>query len=190
MTDDVSPAMQQQLQAIRDDIGEVRTELKAEIAAVRTELKAEIAAVRTELKTDLAAVRTELKGEVAEERTELAGVRAELKGEIAELRTEVRTGFAEMGAELARHDRRFDEMNSRFLVLHEDLTGKFNLLAEGFVAFRDSMEGKFAMVIKELRQTNARTTLRIDDHEVRLGRLEGGAPPGRQRRARTPPRQR
>jgi len=46
---------------MRQDMENMKVELKAEIAGVRTELKADIAGLRTELKSEIADVRTEIK---------------------------------------------------------------------------------------------------------------------------------
>ena len=70
--------------ATRADLGEVKTELKADVAAVR----AELGEVKTELKADVAAVRAEL-GEV----------KTELKADVAA----VRVDLAEMETRLYRH---------------------------------------------------------------------------------------
>lgn len=69
--------------ATRQDLKDLRGDLRADIARVRTELKTEIAQVRTELKTEIAEVRTELKAEIADLRNEL---RAETAGLHAEMR--------------------------------------------------------------------------------------------------------
>lgn len=65
---------------MRQDMENMKVELKAEIAGVRTELKAEIAGVRTELKAEIAGVRTELKAEIADVRTEMKSVDSRLTG--------------------------------------------------------------------------------------------------------------
>ena len=82
--------------ATKEDIGEVRTELKTDIAEVRAELKADIAEVRTELKADIAEVRTELKAEIAEVRTGIAGLRGEMKEDHARLRADFEKFRADM----------------------------------------------------------------------------------------------
>ena len=67
-------AQRRQVDQLRREMADMRTELKAEIANVRTELKAEIAEVRTELKAEIAEVRTELKAVSAELRRALSAV--------------------------------------------------------------------------------------------------------------------
>ncbi len=71
--------------ATKEDIGEVRTELKTDIAEVRAELKADIAEVRTELQT-----------EIAEVRTGIAGLRGEMKEDHARLRADFEKFRADM----------------------------------------------------------------------------------------------
>jgi chromosome segregation ATPase len=66
----------------REELQDVRNELKVEIQEVRTELKAEIQEVRTELKTEIQEVRTELKTEIQEVRTEIREVKKELTAKI------------------------------------------------------------------------------------------------------------
>ena len=48
--------------ATKEDLAEVKADLKAEIAEVKADLKAEIAEVKAELKEDIAGVRTEIAG--------------------------------------------------------------------------------------------------------------------------------
>ena len=88
--------------ATKEDIGEVRTELKTDIAEVRAELKADIAEVRTELKADIAEVRTELQTEIAEVRTELQTEIAEVRTEIAGLRGEMKEDHARLRADFEK----------------------------------------------------------------------------------------
>ena len=52
--------------ATKEDLKDVRNELKLEIAAVRTELKEEIASVKAELKEEIGNVRAELKDDIAD----------------------------------------------------------------------------------------------------------------------------
>ena len=50
--------------ATRQDIAEVKTELKFEIEKIEAGLKSDIADVKTELKSDIAEVKTELKSDM------------------------------------------------------------------------------------------------------------------------------
>ncbi len=58
--------------------------------------KEDIGEVRTELKTDIAEVRAELKAEIAEVRTEIAGLRGEMKEDHARLRADFEKFRADM----------------------------------------------------------------------------------------------
>lgn len=78
----------------RYDPGEVATRsdvdgIRADIADLRSELKGDITAVRSELKTDIADLRLELKGEIA-------GLRSELKGDISDVRSDLTTSRSEL----------------------------------------------------------------------------------------------
>ena len=81
------------LKSVRDDLGDLRTDLKDEIVSAETRLKGEIARVegelattRTELKADIATARTELKTDIATARTELKADIAEVGGDLKDLK--------------------------------------------------------------------------------------------------------
>ena len=80
--------------ATKDDLGVVRSDLRAEMAGLRTELKTEMADLRTELKTEMADLRTEL-------RTEMGQLRTEFKTEMGQLRTDLRTDVAQLRVDFA-----------------------------------------------------------------------------------------
>ncbi len=69
---------------------------REELREVRDELKGDISELRTELKGDINDLRTEFKGDINELHTEIQSVRAELKGENAELRGEIKEFRKEM----------------------------------------------------------------------------------------------
>ncbi len=69
--------------AVRSEITQQKTELKADNGALRTEVKAEIDTFRTEVKAEIDTLRTEVKAEIDTLRTEV-------KAEIDTLRTEVK----------------------------------------------------------------------------------------------------
>ena len=89
---------------LRDDMYEMRTEL-------RQELRGDIAGVRQELRGDIAGVRKELSGDIA-------GVRQELRGGIAGLRQEVRGGLAGLRHELTA---KIDKLDDRLRVVEIDV---------------------------------------------------------------------
>ncbi len=68
--------------AKKNDVAELRSELKQDIADLRAELNQDIAELRSELKQDIAELRSELKQDIAELRSELkqdiVGLKADL----------------------------------------------------------------------------------------------------------------
>lgn len=62
---------------------------KDDVANLRSEVKADIADLRSELKADIADLRSEMKEEIAKLRTEMIELKAELKGDIADLKAEL-----------------------------------------------------------------------------------------------------
>jgi maltooligosyltrehalose synthase len=68
--------------ATKQDLQQIRQELKGEIAQLREELRGDITAT----KQDIQQLRQELRGEIAQ-------LRQELRGEIAQLRREMNTNF-------------------------------------------------------------------------------------------------
>lgn len=73
--------------ATKSDLLLTKSELRQEIGELKAELKADIAQVRTEI----AEVRTELKSEIAELRTEVAELRIEFRTEISGLKAGLRS---------------------------------------------------------------------------------------------------
>ena len=57
--------------ATKNDLNDVKTELKTELKAVETRLTIEISDVRSELKAEIAEVKSELKAEIAEVKSDL-----------------------------------------------------------------------------------------------------------------------
>lgn len=74
--------------ATKDDLRDLREELKAEIASVHAELKAEIADVRAELKAEIA----ELRAEIVQIKAELALMKSEFTSLL--VRSQIATGAA------------------------------------------------------------------------------------------------
>ena len=70
------------LKSVRDDLGDLRTDLKDEIVSAETRLKGEIARVEIDLKADIARV----EGELATTRTELRADIAEVGGDLKDLK--------------------------------------------------------------------------------------------------------
>ena len=65
--------------ATKEDVTEVKAELKTEIAEVRTEI-AEVRTEIAEVRTEIAEVKAELKTDIATVRTEIAEVKADIAG--------------------------------------------------------------------------------------------------------------
>ena len=63
---------------LREDLGQVKSELKQDISGVRSDLRHDIADVRSELKQDISGVRSDIRHDIAD-------VRSELKQDIARL---------------------------------------------------------------------------------------------------------
>ena len=82
--------------ADKNDIAELRSELKQDIVDVRSEFKREIAELRSEFKRDIVELRSELKQDIAE-------LRSELKQDIAELRSEFKQDIVGLKADLYKH---------------------------------------------------------------------------------------
>jgi chromosome segregation ATPase len=82
---DSAPATRGDINGVRGEISELRTELRGEISELRTELRGEINGVRGEING--------VRGEINGVRGEVKELRADLHGEINELRTEVRSGL-------------------------------------------------------------------------------------------------
>ena len=79
--------------ATREDVRDLRAEMRAEFRDVRTEFKAGIESCRSELKAEIEGCRSELKAEIGQLRDESVETRSEiarLSREMAEARLEAR----------------------------------------------------------------------------------------------------
>ncbi len=98
------------LRNVRHDLAAGIGRLENQIGAVRTELRADTADLRTEVRTDFTELRTELK-------TDIAGIRTELKTDFTELRTELKSDIAsshaDLKADIGRVDGRLVALESR-----------------------------------------------------------------------------
>ena len=86
--------------ATKQDLQQLRQELKGEIAQLRQEMKEEISQlrqemtqVRQELKGEIAQLREETKGEIAQLREEIGILRQHVDSEISQLRRDMNTNF-------------------------------------------------------------------------------------------------
>jgi predicted nucleic acid-binding Zn-ribbon protein len=104
--------------ATKQDLQQLRQELKGEMAQLRQEMKEEIAQLREELRGDITAtkqdfqqLRRELREEISQLREEMTQVRQELKGEIAQLRQEIGLLRQHVDSEISQLRR---DMNTNF----------------------------------------------------------------------------
>jgi tRNA U34 5-carboxymethylaminomethyl modifying GTPase MnmE/TrmE len=104
--------------ATKQDLQQLRQELKGEMAQLRQEMKEEIAQLRMELRGDITAtkqdfqqLRRELREEILQLREEMTQVRQELKGEIAQLREEIGLLRQHVDSEISQLRR---DMNTNF----------------------------------------------------------------------------
>ena len=68
--------------ATREELNQVRNELKGDIAELKTELKSDMAELKSDLKSDMAELKSELKGDTA-------GLKSELKNDIASIKKDI-----------------------------------------------------------------------------------------------------
>ena len=109
------------LKSIRDELGDLRTELKAEVASAEakltndiTDLKTDLASARTELKTDIATARTELKTEVVSAEERLKADITELKADLTSAENSLKADIAEVGGDLKNlQDKLYDDARSQ-----------------------------------------------------------------------------
>jgi hypothetical protein len=97
---DTELATRQDVDGVRVEMSDLRTELQQEMSGLRTELQQEMSDLRTELRADMADLRTELQQEMSGLRTELRGdmkdLRSELHGDMKDLRSELRMDMASL----------------------------------------------------------------------------------------------
>lgn len=106
----------------KEDLQEVRNELKAAI----TQLRGEVQEIRNELKAEI----TQIRGEVQAVRNELYAVRNELKAEIAQLRGEVQEVRNEILAVRNELKADINRLESRITELANEIAGFKNSLAD------------------------------------------------------------
>jgi uncharacterized protein YdhG (YjbR/CyaY superfamily) len=79
--------------ATKQDVTELRTELKRDITELRTEVKQDITELRTELKQDITELRTEVKQDIEMLRSEVHHVHDSLIERIADSETRLLKAF-------------------------------------------------------------------------------------------------
>jgi len=104
--------------ATKQDLHQLRQELREETSQLRQEMRGEITAtkqdiqqLRQELKGEIAQLRQEMKEEISQLRQEMTQVRQELKGEIAQLREEIGLLRQHVDSEISQLRR---DMNTNF----------------------------------------------------------------------------
>jgi len=104
--------------ATREELQEVKKELKIEMLDMKNELKQDISGLRSELKNDMTSLKTELKKDILGLRSELkndmTSLKTELKKDISNLRSELKNDMTSLKTELkkdiAKIDAKFDRI--------------------------------------------------------------------------------
>jgi DNA anti-recombination protein RmuC len=97
--------------ATKQDLQQLRQELKGEIAQLRQEMKEEIAQLREELRGDITATKQDFQQLRQELKEEIAQLREETKEEIAQLRQEIGLLRQHVDSEISQLRR---DMNTNF----------------------------------------------------------------------------
>jgi predicted nucleic acid-binding Zn-ribbon protein len=75
--------------ATKQDLQQLRQELKGEMAQLRQEMKGEMVQLRQEMKEEIAQLREELRGDITATKQDFQQLRRELREEISQLREEI-----------------------------------------------------------------------------------------------------
>jgi predicted nucleic acid-binding Zn-ribbon protein len=97
--------------ATKQDIQQMRQELKGEMAQLRQELREEIAQLREETKEEIAQLRQHVDGEISKLRGEVAQLRQHVDSEISQLRQEIAQMRQHVDSEISQLRR---DMNTNF----------------------------------------------------------------------------
>ncbi len=97
--------------ATKQDIQQLRQELKGEMAQLRQELREEISQLREETKEEIAQLRQHVDGEISKLRGEIAQLRQHVDSEISQLRQEIAQMRQHVDSEISQLRR---EMNTNF----------------------------------------------------------------------------
>lgn len=111
--------------ATRSDVDSIRTD----IADLRSELTGDITSVRSELKGDIAELRSEVRSDIGAVKADIGGVRSEFKGDIRAVRSDLTT----LRSELRTHG--------------ELLFSLQRTLIAGFITFGAALVGLFVAVL-------------------------------------------
>jgi DNA repair exonuclease SbcCD ATPase subunit len=97
--------------ATKQDIQQMRQELKGEMAQLRQELREEISQLREETKEEIAQLRQHVDGEISKLRGEIAQLRQHVDSEISQLRQEIAQMRQHIDSEISQLRR---DMNTNF----------------------------------------------------------------------------
>jgi DNA repair exonuclease SbcCD ATPase subunit len=97
--------------ATKQDIQQMRQELRGEMAQLRQELRAEISQLREETKEEIAQLRQHVDGEISKLRGEIAQLRQHVDSEISQLRQEIAQMRQHIDSEISQLRR---DMNTNF----------------------------------------------------------------------------
>jgi predicted nucleic acid-binding Zn-ribbon protein len=97
--------------ATKQDIQQLRQELRGEIAQLRQELREEISQLREETKEEIAQLRQHVDGEISKLRGEIAQLRQHVDSEISQLRQEIAQMRQHVDSEISQLRR---DMNTNF----------------------------------------------------------------------------
>jgi DNA repair exonuclease SbcCD ATPase subunit len=97
--------------ATKQDIQQMRQELKGEMAQLRQELREEISQLREETKEEIAQLRQHVDGEMSKLRGEIAQLRQHVDSEISQLRQEIAQMRQHVDSEISQLRR---DMNTNF----------------------------------------------------------------------------
>jgi predicted nucleic acid-binding Zn-ribbon protein len=101
--------------ATKQDIQQMRQELKGEMAQLRQELREEISQLREETKEEIAQLRQHVDGEMSKLRGEIAQLRQHVDSEISQLRQEIAQMWQHVDSEISQL-RRDTNTNFRWTV--------------------------------------------------------------------------
>jgi predicted nucleic acid-binding Zn-ribbon protein len=97
--------------ATRQDLQQIRQELKGEMAQLRQEMKGEMVQLRQEMKEEIAQLREELRGDITATKQDFQQLRRELREEISQLREEIGILRQHVDSEISQLRR---DMNTNF----------------------------------------------------------------------------
>jgi DNA repair exonuclease SbcCD ATPase subunit len=97
--------------ATKQDIQQMRQELKGEMAQLRQELREEISQLREETKEEIAQLRQHVDGEISKLRGEIAQLRQHVDSEMSQLRQEIAQMRQHVDSEISQLRR---DMNTNF----------------------------------------------------------------------------